>query len=608
MANRRQLGVYGANLPTKKSRSVVASDFLIGGILGKFERAFDKAFVVNSVQEKQEIFGLHNDAAKYGSDAVEGFFANVPGVQAKLYIVSHVGYTGTAIDGVTASQQLNDQQPAPAPVLKLEDAYKGELGYGISGNRTGVTVTNGTRYTTAIGVASLSTDTFIYVTAPAGIKVGDIIKVVATGGGGGTVYKKVTAVDEGLKKISFATAFHATATPAQNDVVTVLGFRLRLWRKSTTGVVSEVDTERGKVYCTTEPEAVDFYAPNVFADSPWVKVSRLATTPADIEDTFPADVATVTYPTNGAAGTAPTTASHWSRALTRFNDLPVRIIANPESTVQAVQQAIETYCKGRADNPTALFNGPELQSKVQLQAIGQAYQRSDDVLGIYLANWLEVSDPFNTGSLAPVRHVPIVGHAMGAWIRGIATKGAHYIPCTRDIPILGALGVVGDQFLSDVDRTELSNAGVNVVQEVAGVGILLRNFFTPSTADEFAFGNALLLRAYIKVSAVDSLQISENTPNSLNRVKEDRMAVLFFMRRLWDVGSNGNVPVGETFGQSIHEDGSETTFEEHVEVRADLVNNPQDRLNLGERNIDVYFTYPAPAGSIKIGVGILLRS
>jgi len=31
-------------------------------------------------------------------------------------------------------------------------------------------------------------------------------------------------------------------------------------------------------------------------------------------------------------------------------------------------------------------------------------------------------------------------------------------------------------------------------------------------------------------------------------------------------------------------------------------------LNAGNRNYDIFFTYPAPAGSIKIGVGIMLRS
>jgi len=604
MANRRLLGVHGANLPTKKTRSVVASDFLIGGIVGRFERAFDKAFVGTSPQELQEIFGAHVISGYYGWDAIDGFFANTVGVAAKLYVSSHVGYTGSAIDGITASHNLEDG--TPEDVLQIDDAYKGELGYGISGNRTGVSVTIGARVTTSILTASLSTDTFVYVTAIASVKVGDILLVVATGGGGATIQKKITAIDESAHKASFADAFDGAVNPEIGDVAQVRGVRLRVWRKSTTGIVSEVDAELGKIWCTTEPEVTDFYAPSVFAESKWIKVTRLSTSPAIANTILPVAVP-VTYPTNGAAGTAPSTAAHWSRALSRFTNLPVRVMGNPETTVASIHEAGETYCKGRADNPKWLYVAPENQSKSQLQTIGQDYQRSDDVLGVLVAHWLEVTDPFNTSAVAPARHVPNVGHVMGLWIRSIGLNGIHYIPCTRDMPLYGALDVVGDQFLSDVDRTELSDASVNVIQNVPGAGILVRNFFMPSTAREFQFANGLMLRELIKVSAVDSLQISENTPNSINRIKEDKMAILFFMRRLWDVGSTGSVPAGETFGQSLNEDGSETGFDDHVEVVADLINNPQAKIDLGERTFATYFTFPAPAGSIEIGVGILLR-
>ena len=602
---KRQLGVWGANLPTKKARSVVASDFLIGGLVAMFERAFDKAYVVTSPQEAQEIFGLQIDSGQYGWDALNGFFANAIGVAAKLYISSHVGHTGTAIDAITATQNLEDG--TPEDVLQIDDAYKGELGYGVSGNRTGVTVTNGPRLTTSIGTLGTKDDLFIVVKAIGGIKVGDIIKVIASGGGPVTVYKKITAIDESAKKAFFVDAFDAVANADVDDPVTVLGFRLRLWRKSITGIVKEVEEELGKIFCSTEPECSDFYAPNVFANSTWIKVTRLTTTPATLDLTFPVDVTTVTFATLGAAGTAPTTAAHWANALAKFDNLPARFIANPESTVAAIQEAIEVYCQGRMDNPKVIYNVAENQTKAQLVTIGQEFQRSDDVLAVLAAHWLEVADPFNTSPVAPNRNVPNVGHVMGLWIRAIGSKGIHYIPCTRDMPMHGALDVVGDQFLSDVDRTDLADAGVNVIQNIPGGGIMVRNFFTPSTAPEFQFANGLMLREYIKISGIDSLQVSENTPNSLNRIKEDKMAMLFFLRRLWDVGSTTSVPVGETFGQTLNEDGSETQFEDHVEVRADLVNNPLAQIQLGERNIDVYFTYPAPAGSIRIGVGILLR-
>jgi hypothetical protein len=77
--------------------------------------------------------------------------------------------------------------------------------------------------------------------------------------------------------------------------------------------------------------------------------------------------------------------------------------------------------------------------------------------------------------------------------------------------------------------------------------------------------------------------------------------------RLWENGSTGNVPSGETFGQTFGENGKPTGPNDHFEVQADEINNPQTSINAGERNLDVAFTYPAPTGSIRIGVGILLK-
>jgi hypothetical protein len=86
------------------------------------------------------------------------------------------------------------------------------------------------------------------------------------------------------------------------------------------------------------------------------------------------------------------------------------------------------------------------------------------------------------------------------------------------------------------------------------------------------------------------------------------MAMYIFLQRLWSSGSTGKVPLGETFGIAQNADGTQTKFEDHVEVIADAVNNPQTNINAGERNIDVYFTYPAPAGSIRIRVGLMFRN
>jgi hypothetical protein len=602
----RQLGVFGANNPTKKSLSVQAADFAIGGLIGKFERKFNKAFEVKNPQEVLTIFGPQVSASMYGWDAVNGFFQNAKGVGAKLYISSHVGYTGSAIDAVVASQVCPDTMGSPATILTVSAAYQGDDEYGISGNRTGIQIELGDRFTTASAAIHTATSTKITMDSVSGIRAGDIIKMVCTGGTPGTVFKSVLNVLESTSQIELAAVVGATF-PLVSDVITVPGFRIHTFRKSITGLETEVDLDRGRSWLTTEAGVTDFYAPNVFAGSSWLKIA-VSTSIATLDKKFPAAISTTSYPTTGADGTAPTTAAHWQKTLDNLDNLPVRMIANVETTTVAVQKAIETYAQGRWDNPKVIWNVAEARTKAQLVTIGNNFQRSDAVLGIVPAQWLLVSDPFNTSANAPYRHVPNGGHIMGLWCRSIGLKGIHYIPCTQDMPLYGVMGISGDQFLDDGDRTDLAQAGVNCIQEITGLGIVLRNMFTGSTATEFMFANGLMMRDYIKVSAVTSLALSENTPNSLNRVKEDKSAILTFLYRLWNVGSTGGTPLGEFFGQQMDDEGNPTKADEHFEVQADLVNNPLSSLALGERNLDVWFTYPAPAGSIRIGVGIMLKS
>ena len=264
--------------------------------------------------------------------------------------------------------------------------------------------------------------------------------------------------------------------------------------------------------------------------------------------------------------------------------------------------------KGRTDLPKVIVNIAKNRSKSQLLDIGHRFQRTDDVLAVICANFLKITDPFTTSTIAPPREIPNVGHVMGNWIRSIGLKGVHFVPATKDNPIFGIIGIVGDQLLNDFDRTDVAQAGINMIQFIQGSGNVIRNFFTPSTSVEFQFANGILMREFIKISSVDSLQNSENTPNSFDRIKSDKTAIVNFLFRLWSVGSTGQVPLGETFGQGINEDGTETVALDHFQVTADAVNNPEIKVQAGERNLDVFFTFPAPAGSIKIGVGILLRS
>lgn len=608
--NLRTLGVKPKNLPAKKTLSVVASDFSIGGMLIECERRYAKAFQVSKFEEFAEIFGNNIDSTQYGNDAIKGFFDNIFGVNGSIYVQSLIGYDtgGDAIDAVVASRDKVDAG-SDADAYTVEAAYEENLQYGAPGNRIGTKFTQADRFATqaaatvaATGVSVATLDSVI------GIKVGDLI-LFKTNGGASPVYKIVTAVDESAKTVSWTGNFEVSGGSAEtlgiNDDVVIPGFRIQTYYKSVSGVETEVDVELGKVICSSESSVSDFYVENVFASSKYIKVTEASA--STLGGRLPANDASITYPTNGDDGTAVASVEAQTYHLAFFDDLPIRFIANPETTDQDMQLALITYSLARDDNPIAIINIPENRTKSQLKTIGQAFQKSDFNPGVIVANWLKVPDPFSNSTIAPYRTIPNVGHVMGAWIRTIGLLGIHFIPATNSTILNGVNGVVGSQFLDDDDRTEIAETGINLIQEKSGIGIKIANLFTVSTETAYLFGNGILMRNFIKVSGVDSLASSENTPNSLNRIQSDKMAMLTFLYNLWARGSTGNVPEGETFGQGQNDDGSPTGPTDHFQVTADITNNPQSRIDLGERNIDVYFSFPAPAGSIFVGVGILLR-
>lgn len=600
----RLLGVHAKNAPTKKTLSVTAADFAIGGMIGLFERKFAVPMKINNPSEEIEILGGYVNSNTYGKDVMKTIWDNLAGTRASIYVKSHVGNNGTSIDAVVANKTVNDQGGIPAPTLKFTCAYKGIADYGAQGNRTAFKITNGNRFSTTLSAVALLTDTFIYVTGLMGIKVGDVIRHTAAGPT--TVYKKVTAIDESNNKVSLDSALGQAG--AVGEAVDVIGFRIQTYRKSITGIVAEVETRLGQLWCTLEPEVSEFYVENVHADNRYMKVANQVSVATPHDKRYPADTANPVYLENGVDGTAPTTAAHWAMNLATFNGIPVRMMANCETISMEVQKAGEVYCKGRSDTPIWIGGLQKNQSKSQLVAWGAQYQRTDENFQVIVAEWLGVNDAYSASESAPDRYIPNCGAVMGAWIRTINTLGIHYIPCIDQVALVGinsiyntALGVIEDE-----DRTDLAEYGINIIQNVGG-GFRIRNLFTLSTDSAAMFSNGILMRNFIKISAEDSLQTSENYPNSFQRIKADAEAIKNFLYKLWFKGSTNNVPEGETFGQQQLADGSLTTPDDHFEVQADAINNPLTSINAGQRNITVYFTFPTPTGSIQIDVGIILK-
>ena len=592
----RRLGVFGENLPTKKEKSVNPADFSIAGLIGFFDRCYKKPFRLTSDIEGKVIFGEQSNPNSYGWDCLNGFFANLRGVSGSIYVLSPVGE-----DAVQASSNVKDGENNN--ILTIKASYLDEDEYGEFANRTGYTVEQGAYFTSAITAYASKVFT---VESCAGLHVGDIVRAHYIGDSTGSdIYTTIVALSETAKTVTVSDT--VTMSDISDYELQGVGFKIKSYRKSLTGIISEMDKTLGETWCTLNANDPDHFVSQVFKQSSYMKI-QVNTTESAVANRLPVATA-LTYLTGGTTGTMPLDVTGWKPYFNDFDMLPIRMIAFCETANDQIQSALEQYCRNREDNPiviTVVQYG--IDTKQDMISVGNFFQRSDEVDALVVGNWLGVPDPFSTSPVAPDREIPCVGHVMGEWIYSITQNGIHSSPARKNCALMGVNSVIGYTADKDEDRTDLADAGINVIQKLKGKGFVLRNAFTPSTAPEFKYSNAVIQRNYIKVSCVESLQDSENTPNTIANVREDRMAVLQFMNRLWLSGSNGNVHEGETFGQYEKADGSMSTKEDAFEIIADASNNSVATLQMGERNIDIWFMFPAPAGSIKVGVGLIYKT
>lgn len=612
------LGVRGQDLATRRGNVVTPANFGIAGMMGHFQRRYAKAFLCTSPTQFTAIFGGYFSPAAFGPDVVNDFFNNLAGTAGSVMVAAYVGNSGGTIDAVVATIQANDgESPTPQQILQFDAAYQGISQYGTDGNKTGYTIVRGNRFATTVIANGTAPQTVLSVASIADISVGDIVKVTWTGGTPGSGGRKVVAIDQGLGTITLDTNLGAGNFVQVGDAVEVPGFQVHVWRKDQTGATFEVEADLAAQWCTTMAAVSDHYVNNVFARSSWVRLSALTITPpVNPVDGLPAAQATIVYLAAGADGTQPTgtdQSGFWTNTLHLFDNQPVRFLGNTESPNVAVQKAGEAYCSNRWDTPCWLLLISANQSLAQAVVTGNGFQRSGKVSALGpTTGWGYKTDPYQSNPAAPFRAVPPIGAVAGLYIRIINKYGIHYTPGIQIESIVGWQDVYGEQALDDIDRTTLANAGVNAIQNLSGIGIVLRNAFTPSSTIDYVFVNGLVMGNYIKVSSQGSLATTENLPLTFAKLQADRSAIDMFMRNLWRSGSTGNVPEGETFGGVVtqRDDGSlvASTYQQSVSVEANLANNPQSQISSGNEQIWVYFMRPAPAGSIRIGVGIQLAA
>jgi phage tail sheath protein FI len=262
----------------------------------------------------------------------------------------------------------------------------------------------------------------------------------------------------------------------------------------------------------------------------------------------------------------------------------VNLVACPDSSETAVQQAIIQHCELLADRFAVLdpLPGLELYSTGIGDSIEEQRQTLDSTRGygaLYYP-WLRVRPP---GSGEPVL-VPPSGHICGIIARSDNSRGVHKAPANEIVN--GALGV--ERSMSNVDQGQINLEGINVVRVFGKSGrAMLWGARTTATDTNWQYVNIRRLFLYVEESIQEGIAWAIFEPNNLQLWQKLKRTLNEFLERVWRDGG--------LFG---------ATREEAWYVKIDETINPFSEQALGRLHIEIGLrpTYPAEFIVVRIGI------
>jgi len=586
MTTLRRQGVFGYNLPPQVGNVVQPAQFNVVGMVGRFSRGINQTIEINQVSEIDVKLGDYKEGY-LGRYVLESIFSNLNGNSCKVIVRPFISSTAT-------QSYKNVKDANNNNTIKIKACYKKISDKSLDGNKTGFTIEKGNRFTTKTTASASTGDTEISLQSVIGVRTGDVLEI-------GTQFVKVLSIDEGNKKCTITAL---SSNVAVDTIVNVKGFKVVTYRKNRNGIPIKLNIPENDIWITMEPENTEFYCEKVFENHPYLDIEDLNSS-STLYSSFPEDTTEINFLENGSDGGSPTIAD-WNNLLTSFDNANVRFLFNAESSEKEVNVFGENYCQSRLDTPIWIYHIPKNLSKEQLISLGNFYQRSNQVQGIIVSSYRKVFDPIGVGA-NPSLSIPLCGAIAGLFVRSFYSFGFHRVPAGDDLPILGFLAekTTEDEFSED-DRTDICQAGVNIVQYIQGRGLINRSAYTPSTNTGALFINYLVMQNFIKISSVESLYKVENRPNKLSLLKTYADSIKDFGKKLYDGSFPFGIDSNGAFGQFFKADGSVSTFEDVFIVQADQFNNTNSQLAIGEGNIFVRFFPPAPLTSLAIGVGVVI--
>jgi hypothetical protein len=259
----------------------------------------------------------------------------------------------------------------------------------------------------------------------------------------------------------------------------------------------------------------------------------------------------------------------------------VNMIAVPDRTTPAVQQAVIAQCELLADRFGVLDAQPGLDpfAPTQLPAQRAGLDSARGYAALYYP-WLMVSP---AGSGDPIL-VPPSGHTCGIFAQTDTTRGVFKAPA--NVTVNGAVGL--ERVLSDIDQGILNLEGINCFRIFhAGGRPYLWAARTTATDANWQYVNIRRLFIYLEKSIQEGIRWAVFEPNNTQLWNKLKRSIGAFLNQAWRDGA--------LFGDKATD---------AYYVRIDDALNPFSEQQLGRLHIEIGVRPSYPAEFIIVRIGI----